>query len=288
MNASGRSLPLCVLAAVLSLVACTPQTVDNDPKSPGELPTYRELVDRYNANIERLDQMWCTAAVEMNWRDEDGEERYQQGDGVVMMILPDRLALSISKFKTLFWMGCDKERYWFIDLQRKEDHKAYFGRHEMIDAGIAADLPIAVRASRLPLLLGLLKMDPEPASGITGTVQYQTGMYVIEPPDISARIVLDPKTALPVSVELLDVDGNPAIVSSLSDPGRVATANMSKPGWPRIMRRISLKITDSGETLVLHLDRMTDAREPRAVSKRKALAHAFDFEFLASKPVISP
>ena len=281
MNVRGRLLPLCVLAAVLSVAGCTPQTVDNAPETPGELPTYRELVDRYNANIDRLDQMWCRAVVEMNWRDEDGKKRYQQGDGVVMMILPDRLALSVSKVRTLLWMGCDQSQYWFIDLQRKKDRKAYFGRHKMVDAAIAADLPMAARAAHLPLLLGLQKIDSEPTSGTTPTVRHQEGMYVIEPPDMGARIVLDPKTALPVSVELLNVDGNPAIVSSLSKPERVAIADIAKPGWPRIMRRISLRIIDSGETLTLHLRDMTDARAPKEKAKRKALGRAFDFEFLA-------
>ena len=281
MNASGRLLPLCVLAAVLSILGCTPQTVDNGPETPGELPTYRELVNRYNANIDGLDQMWCSAAVEMTWTDEDGEEHYRPADGVVMMILPDRLALSVSKFGTLMWMGCDDERYWFIDLQNDEAHKAYFGRHEKIDAAIAENLPLAVRASHLPLLFGLLKLNPEPESGTTPTVRYEKGMCVIEPPDMSARIVLDPRTALPVSAELLDVQGNPAIVSSLSEPARVKTVNMAKPGWPLIMRRIRLKIIDSGETLALHLDRMTDARGPRDVKKRKALSRAFDFKSLA-------
>ena len=274
-----RQLSLvAILCAVLLSNGCTPPTVDD---APAVLPTYRQLVQRYNANIAGLDRLWCAAAVEINWRDEDGKDHYQQGDGNVMVVLPDQLALSVSKGQTLLWVGCDRDRYWLIDLRDKDERKAYFGRHERVGASAGPDLPTAIPVRRLPLLLGLLTLDPQPTAETTPTVEYRKGAYVIRPPEVSARIRIDPKTALPVSVELLDPDGKPVVVSSLAKPGRVKRRGVARNAWPWIMTRIELRTPDSGDDLTLHLSRMTDARDSSEERKQKAMAKAFDFRYLA-------
>ena len=271
-----------VLCAVLVCNGCTPPVVDD---APPVTPTYSQLVNRYNANIIGLDRLWCGAVVEIIWKDDKGKHHYQAGDGNVMLVLPRQLALSVSKVGvgTLLWFGCDWERYWIIDMRNEEEKKAYFGRHELVDASARPDAPTAIPPGRVPLLLGLLRLDPRPNTGTPPKVEYRDGAYVIQPPELDARIGIDPKTALPVLVELLDAEGKPIVTSLLGKPGRVKRYDVDPDAWPRIMTRVKLRTPDSGDELRLHLERMTDVRAPSEKRKRKALKRAFDLDYLAEE-----
>lgn len=280
-GASQGLLALAVAGTLLSCLGCTPPKVDDPPPA---VPAYARLVARYNANLDGLDRMWSTAVVEMWWTDDQGKSHYQQGDDCkLMMVLPDRLALAVSKIQTVFWMGCDAQRYWLFDL-RDEPRKGYVGRHDRLDAHAAASkLPLPVHPRQLPWLLGLVKLEPPSANAAAPPVKTEHGRYVIEPPETGVRLSIDPVSALPVTVALLDPDGAVVVQASLTGSVLVELGNVSRGGWPRIRTRTDVRLPDDAGRITIDLARMTDARAAIHERKRKAFKTAFDFEELARR-----
>ena len=272
--------------AAFSLAGCVPPTVDDRPVA---VPTYQRLVERYNANLYGLDRLWCSTVVELWWSDQQGKAHYHQGNGHLIELLPDRLALSVTKVQTIFWLGCDQQRYWLLDLRDRADRKAYVGRHDLRGTTTSApELALPIEARQLPWLLGLVQLDPQPLTEAAPAVRYERGLFVIEPPQKSARIGIDPATALPVSVALLDGDGKTVVEATLAEVGRVERGQAARSTWPRIRRRIDVRLPDDAGRLHLHLSRMTDARGPDHERKAQAFDTAFDFEILADRCVAEP
>src|SRR5262249_54442096 len=150
-------LSFVLLVASLTCLTGCPTPPTREPKSvapPGPAPAYADLAARYNANIAGLDRLWSRAVVELNWRDDRGKKRFEQGDGNLITGLPDRVALSIGKLgNTLFWAGGDAQRYWLFDLQG--DKVAYVGRHAYIGSPCTLESPLAVQPRDLVRLLGI-------------------------------------------------------------------------------------------------------------------------------------
>ena len=102
---------------LITLTGCTPERVkvrtrDIDPSD------VRGLLLKHNANLAGLDRLWARSVVEIQWRTADKKERFEQGDGNVVIVLPSKLALSVGKLgNTLLWAGGDAERYWLFDLK---------------------------------------------------------------------------------------------------------------------------------------------------------------------------
>lgn len=240
-------------------------------------PPYRELVERYNANIKHLDQIWSRATVEMRWRDEDKGMRTEQGDSSqVMAVLPDRLAVSVGKLgNALAWIGCDENRYWFIDLSA-DPKRAYVGAHESYDHHIASNNALMVRPHDVPRVAGWVALPTSPA----GKVRVEDGAYIIEPPRSDMRIAIDPSTAMPKQIEILDRRGKLMVRSRLSRPDRVETDGRPIGAWPRINTVIELTSPATEGWLRIHLSDMTDARGKGDSSKQRAMKRAFDFDYL--------
>lgn len=250
------------------------------PSAPAAAPpvTYREVAQRYNRNLANLDRIWSRATVEVMWRDRDGRSRYEQGDSSQLLVhLPDRLALSIGKAaNSFYWVGCNTERYWFIDLT--DENTAYIGRNDRLAGQSIQGVPLAVRPADLPLLLGLIPLDPLPAEPHP-EVRRVGGRYVIELPRRRARLTIDPQTAMPVLIELLDVQRQPRVRAELSEPGTVRSAGLSQGDWPRIMTRVVVSVPGTqgkSDRLRLHLSDMTTARGAGESTKARAFDRVFD------------
>ncbi len=261
---------------LLFVVGCAAQQT-RTPRRP--LPEYAQLVERYNRNLRGLNQLWARAVVEVRWTDREGRSHYEQGNNsTFMMSGDDHLALSIGKLgKTAFWVGCDPQRYWFFDLL---DHSVvYLGRHDQFHRLPAHTLPMQVRPVDLPKLLGLAPLDPTRLPDAPQVARFE-GNYIIAPPGTGSRITIDPRTALPIKVEVFARNGQLAAVAELRDPGRVEMHNVAQGGWATVQTRIHIELADSEESFTIHLSDMTDAGGRLHEAKRRALQNAFNFDRL--------
>src|SRR5690606_20224884 len=118
--------------------------------------------ERYNANLQRLERVWSRATVELRWR-EDGKRRLEQGEGHLILALPDRLAMSIGKLGGVsLWAGADKDHYWLFNLLDANDKHVHVGMHALARVGDQRG-PLPFRPIDLPRLLGLVTLDPNVA-----------------------------------------------------------------------------------------------------------------------------
>ena len=255
-----------------------PDTLLPEPiETPGPLPTYGELIERYNETTRPLARVWAEARVDLVWRNEKGKRKSEHGDGRFMFIRPCRVALEIQEFDKGFWAGGDGQRYWLFDLQ--DPRIAYIGRHENRGKRDTQTVPLPVNPADLLYVLGLASIDPDKVPD-TPAVERVAGYYLVEPPGLGLRMLLDPQTARPVRVDLLDADGQSAVKCVLSEPFKLETDSGDTDGSGPVMPRIV-------EVYVL-------GQEARMTLKLKGLttkgtrikdAH-FDFEIL--KRVMKP
>lgn len=136
-----------------------------DMSAPAAVPTkpvpaFAEVAARYNERADRIKRLWARAVVRLTYSDEKGESHTDQGEGVLQMARPDRVALSIKKAgKMLFWLGCDLERYWFFDVV--DEKTVRLGRNPSEGESLAADAAgIGIPPRELFELIGMIPVDP--------------------------------------------------------------------------------------------------------------------------------
>ena len=259
---------VCTCSAFF-LTGCPPEVMD---ERPAYTPIYQDLADRYNANLRGLDRIWASAVVEFKWREHRDEPFHNdQGEGHLIIMLPDRLALTVGKIgNTIIWAGCDPQRYWMLDL--RDERVAFVGRHEQFDS---KKMPLPIRPIDLPRLLGIVRVPTDTTAAVT----WRDGCWVIEPPGTHDRVFLHPQSALPIRIEWLDEVGQRKIVSRLSRHKPVLVTGVAPGERPRIASRIELSVAgEEGEEggLTLFLSDATN-------DKDKFNAKAFQFEHLVEK-----
>lgn len=248
-----------------------PQRVPAPPAAG--LASAHEVIERYNANAMRIDRLWTRAVVELKWTDDRGKH-YEQGDGNLILIKPDRVALSIGKLgNTIMWAGCDGERYWLFDLN--EAKTLYSGLH--------ANAHRRDRATRYPLpvhpltLLGLMGITPIPADSpavLAGAEDRGDGDYMVEPRGGGSRLWLDGASARVTRIDLLDAAGQTQATCRLSRWQRVAVRGLPPGALPWVATRLELTMADREGSMTLFLSDPTDGREgDRIKDKAFDLAH---------------
>lgn len=243
---------------LLNIAGCVaPQERPAQP--PPNLPAYHELAARHNANLDRIDRLWARAVVELHWQDRKGKH-FEQGDGNLMVILSDRVALSVGKLgNAMLWAGCDDTRYWLFDL--RDEPLVYVGSHAAAYHRDPLDLPIQVRPLDLVQLTGLVPIPPSPP-GVTPKVDWNNGCYLIKPPGQQRRLWLDPQTARPKRIELLTPAGQSRVICRLSRWERMTIAGTPPGGFPWVATRMQMQLTDDEDaTVTLFLSEPSDGRE---------------------------
>ena len=138
------------------------QVVRKDPP-----PRYADAAARHNERVKYLDRVLARANIRLTYFDEGGEEHTENPEGRLQVVRPDRLALSLGKAgQTLFWFGCDGERYWWIDLSDRNKRVAAVGRHEKFDDQTARRIGLPIKPLDLIRLLGVSELDVN-AAGVT-------------------------------------------------------------------------------------------------------------------------
>ena len=250
-----------------------PDTIDN----VAPLPEYSELIERYNATTAPLVRVWAEAHVDLVWLDEKGKRKSEHGDGRFMYVAPDKVALEIQEFGKGFWAGSDGERYWLFDLQ--DQRIVYVGRFDLLDQLDEGVFPLPVLPTDLLYVLGLVPIDPDRIPDAPA-VELVNGYYLIEPPGLGLRMLLNPESARPLRVDLLDQEGNSAVKCVLSKPAKLERSpdmeGLPTPVMPSVV-----------EVYVLNEEaRMTLKLKALTTEGRRIRDSHFDFDTL--KKVYKP
>jgi hypothetical protein len=267
----------CGVLLLTALAACRqPPKVDLS-QPPDVIPEYHELAQRYNANIKKLDRMWARASVRLFYRDQRGRLKSESGEDSLLMIEPPhRVALSLGKLgKTGVWAGCNRDQYWLFDVI--ESRTVWYGHTANLHR--ARDFPLPVHPQRLIALLGATPIEPHVATEHQ-TVRWDQGFFVIESPESGLRIWLEPRSAMPRQVSLLDERGEWRVVAKLTGEMRVEQADVPREQWPRLSSRAEIRIRDEEGAFTLSLRDATDGRSNPRIDR--ALQNAFDFASLLS------
>ncbi len=202
-----------------------------------EVPEYRELVERYNANAARIERLWARTRVEMRWRTERGKARREAGDGRLVFRRPLDTAMTVEVLgDTKLWAGSDGSGFWVFDLH--EGDVAYYGQY---GRPLAQPLPLPVQPEAVPYLLGLMPID---ASRVPAgeAVELVDGYCLIEPPGLGLKMLLNPRTARPVRIDLTDAEGRSVAVCLLK--GEITVTN---PGGEDAVMAESAELYPIGE-----------------------------------------
>lgn len=225
------------------------RTVNDAP-----LPSYPELVTRYNRTADLLSPIRADARVDMVWRNEKGDIKNEHGDGRFMFIKPGRVVLEVEEFGKGFWAGADGERYWFFDFL--DQRVVYVGRFDQLDRAHVDNLPLPVNPADLLHVMGLAKIDPTVIPEAPA-VERVKGHYLIEPPGLAVRMLLDPETTRPVRVDLLDDEGKSRVICLLKDPIPVEPADSDDPFRGRFASVIDVVMPANEARMTLTLKKPT-------------------------------
>jgi len=246
-------------------------------------PRFTDVARAHNENVAQLGQVWGAASVVIRSTREDGSVRSDQGEGNIMLMRPDRLALRVGKLsETLFWVGCDDQRYWLFDLASKPT-TATAGRHDgpgRARSGLSGSLP----TSRFADLLGI-SIIPEDEPGTTqwsddGTLVGATFPIYGDHLDPAGfeRVWFEAREFMVTKVEIYDLNRQCIVVSDLADPEYVQIAGQGDIG-PRMNTRAAIGVEGAGVQVNLYMDRLEDGRE-RSGAPAKITPRSFQFEEL--------
>ena len=243
-----------------------------------EVPTRGEVVRRHNEAVAGLDRVWASTDATLRWEDpESGKVRKESGEGVLVMVEPRRVTLTMGKLgKTGLWAGCNEERYWLFDIQDRGEEEAWVGTHEDAGRACAEPLPLPLPPDAVPWLLGVREL---PVPGV-GKVGVEKGYWVLEvEPDEEAglsyrlRMYVNPETSRPAVVEMLDTSGENMLTCYLSEYAPVEQHDAPRADWPTMPTRVRCFTADGKAELTLSLQGVSDG-------EGQINDAAFDFEVL--------
>jgi hypothetical protein len=273
-----------MMMALLACVGCEPKTKSAllNPDTPVQPPAYAQIAARYNARLEHLDTLWARANIKAFFRDEDGKFHTETGeDSILMFDRPDQVALCVGKLgKIGLWAGCNESTYWLFEVQ--EDKRVWYGSHANLGKPTTQPLPLPIHPLRLLTLLGVQPLPPEVSGdeAKASLVILDNGNIKIEPPSGDVRMWLDPATAAPKTIELLDANGQVVLTAHLSGVMPVRTMGLPEAQWPMLADRIEIYVAGKDGELTIKLnDATSGAGHEKA---EKALKNAFNFALLVN------
>ncbi len=266
----------------------------------GEPPSYAQVAAAQNERIALVKRYWVSHTFRLEW-EEDGETRVESGEGNLVFIPPNQVALTLSKLgEILFWAGCDAERYWLF--VGGGDSEAYIARNENAFHPRCEALPLPIHPHDLIELMGLMPFPTEVTNftelpGVSVDLQRDIAESLIDPFDVQwvydadrtlwsftlegntamRRIFIDSDTLLPLRVELLAPNGvtgelDLLVASDLTKYVQLEVRNLGVSTEPLVPGRMWVAFA-SGEASL----RIT-APEPRDETYRGPIkSKLFDF-----------
>ncbi len=267
----------------VALTGCkTPGATDDGAKARplGPPPTYRELAERHNARIADIVGFYTRANVEVSWVDEQGEKQNEVGEGNLIFIRPDQVALTFEKVgKVYLWIGGGPERSWMLwggDVSR-----AYIARNGNILNAQCDEFPISLLPAELVDLYGVFDLPPEPVEGAMVTVSgdEQRQAWVVTAPArwCYRRVWLAVGDGRPQRVELFDPGSGRIWASSeLAEYKEMEVRGVAPGRQPFVPTRVEVRSGPSKSQGVVRLTLFNPADAPAGRSEIKAALFDFD------------
>lgn len=151
-----RVLPVLLCLSLLLAAACS------SPKRPGVLPEAASIVEAHNARVTGVDRLWARTSVRVEGRDAEGSRFAEQGEGHLQVERPDRVAVTVGKLgEVYFALGADETRYWLVDVSDSDRRVMLIGEQSLATPAKAEALGLPVHPRDIPMLIGLLPLDPD-------------------------------------------------------------------------------------------------------------------------------
>ncbi len=275
-----RALIVVAFAALITGCASTP---GESSVMRGAPPAYLETAERYNERTEKLDRLWSRATTRFEYRDTEGRKRREQGEGTLQFLQPSKFALSVGKLgETIFWLGCDEERYWLFELH--EVKRASVGLHENLGSPCNMNSGVIAHPHDVVELMGITPLPttwpgvPD-GSDVGRTTWSADGRWlIVDSPgsDGYKRYYLDPDTLEPGRCELYSYPERDLLMTATLSEYEAVDVRGVAAFRPRIATRVDVTTPDGESRLILDLGGMSDGRDRRG----RLSPEAFDFETL--------
>ncbi len=235
--------------------------------------SYPEFARAYNRRVAKIERLWSRVTMEVRWTDEDGRKQFEQGDGQLIVRKPNELALAIGRLgNTMYWLGCDAERYWMFDLNPPEDQPktAYIGSRALAHTH---RLPLPINPNHLLGMLGIQALPTDAHEGHmhwhnngtegmlhTHFVQINdTQQGAIDPAQlVQSRVVFDvPGRRLRERVAVRGED-DLLLRSTLSKYKPLKRVNQPPGAFPDVATRFEMELPPQKARLSLTLSELTD------------------------------
>lgn len=241
-----------LFASALTLGGCS-LFEQHKPADPGAgqlpntpAPTPAAFAAAHNARVAGLARLWTRATVRINGLDADGNKVDEQVDGRLILEMPDRLHMRISKLgEPYFLLGSSGPKFWWFDLS-KDDRTAFVGSHATATREQVQRFGLPVHPLDLIELLAISPVAPSAlADPATKTRWVSPTDAEIDLPARWGREIIrfNAATKQPVSVRLTDEHGAVAVRADLSDFDAIPF--YTGPGAaPKLERRVVLHLSD--------------------------------------------
>lgn len=235
------------------------------------------VLTAYQARAANLSRLWTRVVFELKFKDADGVDRSEQGEGHLQFLAPGRLSLTLGKVgQRVLYLGCDAERFWFIDMT--EGGRAFIGRNENVGRACMEDSGLPANPSDVLWMLGVNALPADAQARVGGGVGEARVLAMTSTGRL--RISASAESGEPSRIELLPAGGEegsawagvPTIVASLSEYGSVEMRGGGAPA--RMARKITMEARASDMTLTLWL------YDPMRGSEKQLPEEAFDLAFL--------
>lgn len=224
----------------------------------------------YNARVDQLSVLWSRGIVAFRYRDADGNQRDDQGNANIQMILPDRFAMRIHKVgETLLWIGSDEDRYWLIDLL-SEPSVAYVGRHDEFSAAKGERVGLPVPPRELPRLMGFERLPAFEAGGARLRTVTEQAVVIDVPSRWGWWVYALDAAGRAEAIQLRDMEDRVLLDAALEQYMPIELRGVGG-ARPQAAGRMRLTAPGTDWRITVELD---------APSNRTPNAEAFDFEEL--------
>lgn len=247
------------------------------PKVLPPAPSITTVVDAQNKRVDGLNTLWSRISLRVDGKLANAKLNKEEAEGHLQIVLPNKVAVTINKVgNTYFYLGSNDDVYWWLDLT--EEKRGYFGRHAVATTETVDRFGIPVHPLDLIELMAITPvpeddLESEPAPVVRWSSDGKLLWYDVPARGSTKRVFVDPKTYLPVMVELLDGNAKVVVRSELSR--YVSFQSRSKPtASPSIPSRCVLTVPRTDLTITINLND-PEGRAPKDI--------AFDFKRLATE-----